>query len=149
MLCKVLPCPDATLPKRVVSLCQFDASQCVLPMNEVGVPSNLAKFDPTIVTKDAPNVMVLGGATVVTEQKSNEKDAETVESRSCEQSGSIAKVTTTGNPYDAPAMTSTFMLESDFHSVVSHAVPPKRAVGENSTRPRLSPKVVTAKEPEV
>jgi hypothetical protein len=118
-------------------------------MNEVGVPSNLAKFNPTIVTKDAPSVMVLGGARVVIEQKSNEKDAETDESRSCEQSGSIAKVATTGNPYDAPVMTSTFMLESDFHSVVSHADPPNLAVGENFTRPRLSPKVVTEKEPEV
>ena len=149
VLVSVLPCEDATLLKRVVSLCQNEASQCVCPRNEVDVPSNFPKFVPITVTKDAPKVIVLGGATLVTSQKSNEKEAVNDVRRCSEASGSIAKVAITGNPYDAPVINSVLMLESEFHSVVSQADPPYRIVGEYCTRPKLRPNVVMEYRPEV
>jgi hypothetical protein len=118
-------------------------------MNALAVPSNLAKLVPITVVEDAPRVRVFDEDKRSSTLKSNENDADTVVSLSCEASGSIASVATTGKPYDAPVMIRTLTLESDFHSVVSQADPPKRAVGEYSTRPKFSPNVVAVKEPDV
>ena len=141
------PCPAAILHKRVVSLCQLDDSQCVFPMKAVDVPSYFAKSVPTRVACVAPRGKVLAGSAAVSTHMSYEKDAVNEARRSCEASGSIARVATRGCPYEAPLMTSTLRLESDAHSLVSQEDPPYRAVGEYSARPKFRPKVVTENDP--
>jgi hypothetical protein len=90
----------------------------------------LAKFEPTTVKKDAPNVNVFDGDSFVKTQKSNEKDAVNDVKRSCEASGSIARVATTFNPYEAPVIMRGLTLESEIHCVDSQADPPNVAAGE-------------------